>query len=370
MSSEDLSIEMASASTTSIQRPKMPSELLLAIIDIALEESQQDDSTSARCLLSVSHALRTYAMPKVYGVLIINITHSSQHHNGKSTTGPVIGHDGRKHEYPHLALLSWLLCDPTAEPRKYIKHIVMSQIGTFNVSDIVTKSERNSSRIWTIDRLIVRNEDRSTKEFYKAGIRAREVHYIGMEDVVFLDTDKPLAGIAFASGHIGWFKQGTRGHFRCWLYRTDESSVEWKSPYLVGFVHRQLNPVDGELDGTMPEANRRGQFVMIEVHGELEMLSSDHAVRDIESILLDESNQTVVLVHPPGDRAVIDQITAIIAAAKRVLPRELYRRLRVSPVGWDRELLLRSPMHAYASLLRRGIDPWDDGHVPAALLTE
>jgi len=107
---------------------------------------------------------------------------------------------------------------------------------------------------------------------------------------------------------------------------------------------------------------------MIEIHGNLEISSPEDLVDDIKSILLVRNEQTVVLVHAPGDHAAIGQVAAIIAAARGALPQQLCSRLRVSNVIWDRELLDRNPIHAYVSLVRRGIDPWDAGRVPAALL--
>jgi len=82
-------------------------------------------------------------MPKLYEILVINI---SQDKNRGGSTSPVIGHDGREHKHPHLAMLSWLILDPTAEPRKYIKQIAFSQLSTIYVTDFVPISETDPSR--------------------------------------------------------------------------------------------------------------------------------------------------------------------------------------------------------------------------------
>jgi len=384
MSADEPSVELASVVTSSERISYMPHELLLSIVDIALESIKHGDSTSARRLSCVSHAFRTFTLPRLYEILVISIPKGSEDDNGRSAISPVIGHDGRKHKHPHLALLSWLILEPTAEPRKYIKQIALSQLGSISVTDFVPISETDPSRRWIIDRLIVRKRYHFGDKLYKAGIRAEEVHVIEDEYTQSLEERFPLSSMGLASGRFHWFKPWTRGHFRCWVggntsieegLRQDDMqqqigdpSMEWKHRVLVGLRHRLLNPWRGGLEGVVTEASRCGLFFMIEIHGNLEISSPEGLVDDIKSILLVRNEQTVVLVHAPGDHAAIDQVATIIAAARSALPQKLCSRLRVSHVIWDRELLDRNPIHAYVSLVRRGIDPWDDGRVPDALL--
>jgi len=109
---------------------------------------------------------------------------------------------------------------------------------------------------------------------------------------------------------------------------------------------------------------------MIEIHGDLVIAQPDIFVKGIASILDHASNQHVVLVHALDDHIAADQVTAIVATAKRVLPRAMHHRLKVSHLSWGRDNLLWNPTQAYLSGLRHGIDPWDDGYVPAVLLAD
>ena len=223
-------------------------------------------------------------------------------------------------------------------------------------------------------------------KLYNAGIRAHELHVIESDYTQSLEVRLPLSAMGLACGQFNWFKLDTRGHFCCWMRGTTQieegsrqddiqqqvrdPSLERKSRVIVGIRHRMLNPRRGGLERVVVEASRCGLFFMVEIHGNLEISSPEDFVDDIKSIILARNEQTVVLVHAPEDHAAIDQVATIIVTARRVLPRKLCNRLRVSHVIWDRKLLDRNPIHVYVSLVRRGIDPWDDGRVPDALLAE
>jgi len=357
----------------------------MTIVDIAVEDSQYGDSRAARCLSQVSRALRACTMPKLYGFLIINPPPLSLRVSRAATSGSIVGHNSRVYEHRYLALLSWLLLDPTAELRKYIKHMAISEFAILSGCYLAPTSGRDSSANWTIGQLIVRHRDDAI-ELYRAGLRAQEVHLLGVEHYDSLSDERPLDFVAF-SGHLDWFHDDGRGHYRCWSGcpnwteltadhdnvppENNDVSQEHAPVCIIGSCHRRLDSETGMLDYlTNVEPSRRGQFFMIEVQGGLLTTNPNNLAEDIARILLHESMQTVVLVHARGDHAATNQVTAILAASKRLLSRDTYGRLKVSHVAWDRDLLLRNPVHAYVSLVRRGIDPWDDGHVPDALLSQ
>ena len=359
----------------------IPPELFLAIVDVSLEYTRNGDSTAARRFSCVCRALRAYTMPVIYEALIISSFDCRP--AAADASGPITDQDYDEDERRPLEFLSWLLLDPTAGPRKYIKYIALS-CNDFSVDSVRLDTELTHSEKWVVDRLTVRS-CQDAIHLYKAGIQEREVQLLNTLEFLSVPERDPFKWIAPGSGHLDDFNEDTRGHLRCWLSRMPVKEVqkigyddnldngpflEWASRTLEGVFHRYLDPLDYHVNIAESDAHRRGQFFMIEVHGDQIIGKPDVFVRSIASILEHRSQQRVVLVHAPDDVDAASQVTSIILAAKNMLAPNLISRLSVSHTSWGRDHLLFDPIQAHCNLVRRGIDPWDEGSVPAALLAD
>jgi len=405
MLTDELSTQLDSTSISPGSLRDFPLELVLAIADIALKECRNGNSTSARRFSHVSRSLRAYTMPSIYKILNIDVSPDKISAVDKLQRKPIIGHDGREHEWRPLALLSWLLHDPTSEIRKHVEHIVFTHTGSFKMDDICPNFGVSDAE-WEFDKLVVRYR-MDAIELYRAGIRAREVHHITFETEFKGLEIGPLDHMANASGHMGDYKDDTCGHLRFWAQIAEQpedspdsedgssnSSFESSSSSLsveeitqdsdqvessaspvtddddsalattlppvhqfFGIVHRQLDPKDDHLDIDLGDTTRHGQFIMVELHGDQVIMSPEEFANDIAVVLDHETRQTVVLVHDLEDIEAADQALAIIASARKVLTTDAKSRLRVSHTNWNRELLLEEPVKAYSALLWRDIDP-------------
>ena len=109
---------------------RLPIELVWSILDAAIAQ-HRDTLVWSLSLSLVCRRVREFVLPIVYEVVHLNFRDDREHN--------FTGWDGRTHQDLHLAFLSWLLHDPTAPPRRYIKHLIFDSNG-ISISDALVWS--------------------------------------------------------------------------------------------------------------------------------------------------------------------------------------------------------------------------------------
>jgi len=153
----------------------LPIELIWSILDAAIAQ-HRDALVWSPSLSLVCRSTREFVLPIVYEVVNLKVRDDHEHE--------FTGWDGRTHQDLHLAFLSWLLHDPTAPPRRHIKHLIFhsNDVSTANAlewssgSEIAGTTGDPGERL-VVERLTVRFRS-DASDLYHAGLRPRKTFHI------------------------------------------------------------------------------------------------------------------------------------------------------------------------------------------------
>ncbi|KAH7097865.1 hypothetical protein BKA62DRAFT_715048 [Auriculariales sp. MPI-PUGE-AT-0066] len=112
-----------------------PIELVLDIIDMAVIDSRDTSRLWTLNLSLLSHTVRHAVLPRAYEITILEVGHVLGGSTGR--TAEILRRE--------TAFLFWLMRDPDAPPRRYIKHLVIAG------DQDVTKIEFGSTFPWEFD---------------------------------------------------------------------------------------------------------------------------------------------------------------------------------------------------------------------------
>lgn len=336
----------------------LPMELVLGILDVALINGRVNDLRRCLSLSLVCHTVRAAVLPVVYETLFLDIKSKAQ--------GKFMGWDGHPHTDAKLAFLSWLLHDPTAPPRRYIKHVIFRDRGDFSYKSlgwIVMGVDCEPSE-WPFERLTARYHQDVT-HLYRAGLRPRKAFgvepsrgYGGLLSLVNI-----FAGRIQEADAYGLMKT----HDLTWIGepRPDETSVDDRNR----IIHR-AHALCCEVEPSTAAFIRRpsGQQVL-SVHT-IQLTNGDYLHRypslllnGLAAVLECSSNAQVILACSIDYRIAGQTIGDFIrAAAPDTLPTEaLEGRIRISHSAWIPIGAQVDQFYNLAHAIRCGGDPWDMG---------
>ena len=327
-------------------------ELVMNVVDAAVVQHRKDDLCWSLTLSLVCRTIRTCVLPALYEVLFLDIRSERERE--------FIGWDGQTHRHVELAFLSWLLHDPSAPPRRHVKHIVFRHDGQFNGEDIkwIDSREASSSTEWLIERLTVRFV-LDADGLYRAGLRSRKSFQI--------------ASPRRRSGSIGveGFERMVRiilrqldgSHTHTWATRPEE--VVEDGTVFTGIT--QSNMTQGEIDpktGASISEIGAGRRLTVQLEdGDYLQQYPDYLLTGLAAGLSTNLDVQIVLAcaadYRIGGQTVVDFIRKAVPTS---LPQAAVEgKLRVSHAAPAR--LVESDMFlALAQALQCGGDPWDLGH--------
>jgi len=342
-------------------------ELILGIFEAAIAQYRRDQLHWGLSLSLVCRTVRIFILPITYEVLFLDINHHRK--------GAFIGWDGRAHEYPELAFLSWLIHDPSAPPRQHIKHLIFCHPTSFSQNDLQWAGPRVGSEPakWPFERLTIQYVQ-DLNALYGAGIRPMRAFQIGPP---YQRVEKmPYDVIFSALVHDLLPDMQRRMHSQTWTTGPMEVVEDGKAPFLfVAHYYitcRELDPSTGDIiSGNAPALGSQPEMAIpLTVH----LIDGDYCQRfpslmltGIAAFLEKTSNEQLVFACSSGYHIAGQPLADFIRSAVPMsLPQDAVGRVRISHRGWTPLLGDDDMFHALAHELRCGGDPWDSGHaVPA-----
>ena len=288
---------------------------------------------------------------------------------GHHSTSPALLYWMGRHgsQAPTASLLSWLLHDPTAPPRQFIKHIIVRRTGRFTAVDLDWHGPRKTSQSveWKVEQLTVQH-DEDAPYLYSAGMRPQTTFLIGClsRRTNILPSEKPTDKI---HNLIGWGSNGT--HWHTWARSSENSDIgEDGNIIMRGLRTMQHRTIREQLDPrtmSVVLSQDAGQVLTIQLEdGDLFHDHQDVLLKGIAAALARDRVQ-VVLACTTDDRIAGQKVEDFIRGAVPTrLPRKavVEGRLRVSYMAWAPMLVEDDSFDALAQSQRCGRDPWDMGH--------
>ena len=162
----------------------LPDELLLDVLEATARIHRVEDLRWSLSLMLISRAVRRSILPVLYETLALDIRGSGRE--------DCVGWDGRKHAHVQMAFLAWLLNNPDAPPRLYIKHLVFRHYSSWRYAELIWSTggaPATEDGLWTVDRLTLQFKPDAGR-LYKAGLRA--THAIHMKLTKKTVYDEPI----------------------------------------------------------------------------------------------------------------------------------------------------------------------------------
>ena len=337
----------------------LPLELVLRIIDTLALDLRNSAPVQARSLFLISRTVCQSILPLLYEVHVSMITVPLR------TTG----WDGRPYAHPALSFLSWLLCTPSAAPRRHVKNLVFYHRFAFYALELGFKTisfpgESTASKpSWWLDNLIVTNIW-DARQLERAGISAHAAHRI---DRIKMDSFTNSIGRDAITFAVSLWHEGPdgRGCIRICTQPTDDSSNTDGRQALAGwasaFEYQELDPLQEYKVRELPE-HCRGVSIFIDV-------GSSEGFGDLSVALLDGiaeifSSQYAAAFHVVAVYPQRESDTIISGAIEKLRARcaaQFHEQLWIARSAADRRLIAQDPYLGIARAFRQGINPWDTG---------
>lgn len=347
----------------------LPMELVLRILDSLALENRDSHPAYAHSLSHVSRAVRTSVMPILYEVLVLNI---------RSSTGTIIGWDGRIFDHPAIAFLSWLLGDPSALPRRHVKHLVFNHSYAFSGSEIALphrqsddnrkrspaapNPDHDSAPLWVLDSIIATFPS-DIVSLRNAGIHARAVHWLAvMTPSIRPDPLSSTAlNIAARLYSVDPFAQ-SRVRFHTQPIHAVLSDRETDALWSTVVRYQEIDPAFN-IGGPTKRQSVHGVRVFIDI--DLEDGFAEIAgplVNEIAAIL-DANPRTVKRVVLVCARDASHNVVRDLAGKLFVLlPVYLHEHVWIARSSWpDRNFQNSDLLTTLGRLIQLGIDPWESG---------
>jgi len=339
----------------------IPLELVLRIINILALDIRDYAPAYARSLFLISRAVRQSLLPLLYEVVS---TMATEPHL-------IIGWDGRPHTHPALSFLSWLLCNPSAEPRRHVKSLIFCHSYNFYPHELGlagnTEPPEELSCQWLLDNVIATHQW-DARQLKLAGIHARAAHSLNGIMVDGLGTSIGRGVVVFA---VQLWDNAPQGRHYIRLFTEpawDPLSPVPRSSFREisdirsnAFLYRELDP-QRQYDIREVPKDSRGVFIFID-------LGSGDGFGEFSGVFLDEialifekdTNAVfhVVLVYPKSEKDIV--VDGVAEKLRAHCGAQVHSRLWIARSSTDRRLMTQDHHLWVARAIQQGIDPWETG---------
>jgi len=365
----DLALVMPTPASNALAKPSrfaqllpfsglhLPIELVLRILELLASETRDSNQAYAHSLLLISRTARTSILPILYEELRIQFGFYDSNSEGW---------DGRTYQHPALAFLSWLLCNPSAPPRKHVSCITFQYRRAFGASELAGSAYGREARSsndgrppphWIVKDLIIPDISHG-HELLKAGLHARTMHYLRESTAV--DT-RHIAALFHGAQQV---IKGTFTRNYCRIYTQNSRSKNSWMDLVAALVYQEFKPANSKIGGHAVPPDQRGAVVFFDLglqegFGSL----SPSIMKEIGQVLTADWNHQypVVLVLPSNATEKELQDTVCVLRQSDTLS-AFYDQLSVARSSWPNRVLMREgPQIAFARVLLQGINPWDTG---------
>jgi len=334
----------------------LPMELVLAIVEAAILQHRVDNISWCLKLSLVCHAFRASVLPLAYEFHFLDVS--------ESQAGEFIGWDGRTRKYSQTAFLSWLLHDPTAPPRRHIKHLIFSVNEHYVHRDMPwdgpQAGDTASKSRWPIEQLTSRDYPNAWN-LYCAGIRPQKSRLLELmpydyEEVVPVDIFTYL---------IEPTPLGSHSHIR-----TDEPVKSENGTFIDEILQERVTRRERfltkrERAASATAAGTEAVTTVLTIHlhvGDYLHHFPDQFLEALLAVLVQRTDVEVVLACNVDYKIIGRTLAEFIHAA--ALPADAVKtRLRISHKAWMPRKAAEDLFVALVKAELRGDDPWDGGQV-------
>jgi len=273
------------------------------------------------------------------------------------------GWDGHLHRNAQLAFLSWLLHDPTAPPRRYIKHLIFRHDGQFGDAHLCWhgQGEVSEPAEWMIGLLTIRSSSDAI-QLYRAGMRPQRTYHIRYPPRDIGIRIPPLE--AFARVVRGVQQNSFGSHTQFWAGKLDDVMDDTSGNTQYTTQHRMVRwEIDPMTDSVVAPMDDSAQRLTVQlVDGDLLQRKPD-MLRDGLVMALTQSNSMQVILACDANYMIGNQTAAEFAHSvfNSLKPPSNQDRLRVSHAAVVPIVVKGDAFQALAQALRWGSDPWHEG---------
>ncbi|KAH7097859.1 hypothetical protein BKA62DRAFT_411651 [Auriculariales sp. MPI-PUGE-AT-0066] len=275
----------------------LPIELISDVIDLAALDNRDTDLFWTLNLALVSPTVRHIAMTRAYEIIMLSVARSSKKGNRAQRD---------------IAFLLWLLRDPDAGPRRYIKHLVIA--GDHVRSNEFSELDENPASPWNLGCLSVEWQlGRLEDLFFQAGLRPSSSRIFNSVDVEHRRiSGMPLTPYTWASTHSAGLDFCTL-HLWPWKRRRNEVKLHHTASALGKLSIARGQESSKTIFISIGDANSGFDDLSLEVIEDVFILLLDDSLQQHELVLLCENkysykNHTLdeILQHAAAQRADVD----------------------------------------------------------------
>jgi len=330
----------------------LPMELVMDILDTAIVANHVDDICWTLTLSLVCRTVRASVLSIVYETLFLDISLGGD--------CEYMGWDGGTYLHARLAFLTWLLHDPSAPPRQYVKHLIFRHDSHFNDRQIrwVGPREVPTACEWPLERLTVRFVSDAV-DLHRAGMRPQRAFHI--------DTQSPGSEFTLASFlcHIVDRLPGAGFGMHCQMWASESEDLELEDGIKTRISSLGASRKEINLEkGTYIAASGHAQFTIQFEQRDCFQRFPDLLQEGLVQVLTRYPNMSVIFScdgnYKLKDEPLGEVIRVIVLKLRTSWP-NVSDRLWISRAAWTPLIGRIDQFYTLSCILRQGGDPWDRG---------